>query len=79
MENEKNIFATIYLPIFEYIFAIKAINQLEFYVIIIIIIGLQIVIDNTFLLASFLFFEKCLFTNVIVRDHKKYERDKQST
>ena len=73
MENEKNTSATIYLPIFEYIFAIKAINQLEFYVII--IIGLQIVIDNTFLLASFLFFEKCLFTNVIVRDHKKYDRD----
>ena len=55
MENEKNTSAAIYLPIFEYIFAIKAINQLEFYVIIIIIIGLQIVIDNTFLLASFLF------------------------
>ena len=54
MEDEKNISATIYLPIFEYIFAIKAINQLEFYVTII-IIGLQIVIDNTFLLASFLF------------------------
>ena len=75
MENEKNISATtIYLPIFEYIFAIKAINQLEFYVI---IIGLQIVTDNTFLLASFLLFvfEKCLFTNVIVRDRKKYDRD----
>ena len=55
MENEKNISATtIYLPIFEYIFAIKAINQLEFYVKII-ISGLQNVIDNTFLLASFLF------------------------
>ena len=54
MENEKNTSATKYLPIFEYIFAIKAINQLEFYVMII-IIGLQIVIDNTFLLASFLF------------------------
>ena len=53
MENEKNISATI-LPIFEYIFAIKAINQLEFYVKII-ISGLQNVIDNTFLLASFLF------------------------
>ena len=54
MEDEKNISATIYLPIFEYIFAIKAINQLEFYVKII-ISGLQNVIDNTFLLASFLF------------------------
>ena len=75
MENEKNISATIYLPIFEYIFAIKAINQLEFFC----------NYNNNWsancyrqhVSSCFLFvFEKCLFTIVIVRDHKKYDRDK---